>query len=511
MALIKTAKVTATKSPEKRTLLNPTLRTIINETTDITVGIEYLKDDYTQDRGQVLDGNSVDGYAYTDRLNPEMFFGIPDWNSETSAESTRIYFDLSQEVTENYYVNFFYSQTDNDKLTFDSSPYFIDSYDDDSIDQTIDAEGNIFIDPRKSNGKGKAKLARLSNHFEIDGDIKHQIMLSANYEEASSKGQEWIAYDLIYNIYSNTFKDLDFTLEERKNPVDTEFHEYGVNIHDLITFNEQWSVLVGARYSKYKDVKVDYSDSDVSLRSALMYKINEQLSTYVSIAEGYAPPVNKFNLNNEPIAPEKSRLVEMGFKASIFDEEAMLSGAIYHLQRNDISFSNGSRDLEQVIYINGSVESRGFELEFSGNITENWRLVTGYTYLETEITKGGIAGRVVYTKGNEMPGVGKHNFNLWTVYEYPVFNGIFGIGSGLFYADDTYISLENKSTFDSWVRVDAMAYYKKDNWKLQLNVENLGDTLYQQAQAEIRNDKFSALRGGTSDPRTLLLSLSYEW
>lgn len=55
-----------------------------------------------------------------------------------------------------------------------------------------------------------------------------------------------------------------------------------------------------------------------------------------------------------------------------------------------------------------------------------------------------------------------------------------------------------------------MAYYKKDNWKLQLNIKNVTDEQYNLAQHGITEDPFGAVRVGTSTPLSTMLSLSYQ-
>lgn len=75
----------------QRLLVNPTLAWTPNDRLSLTLGYEFIDDDFTQDRGQVLDGNNVDGYFYSDRLNETQFFGIPNWNANTTVESRRFY------------------------------------------------------------------------------------------------------------------------------------------------------------------------------------------------------------------------------------------------------------------------------------------------------------------------------------------------------------------------------------------------------------------------------------
>ena len=67
--------------------------------------------------------------------------------------------------------------------------------------------------------------------------------------------------------------------------------------------------------------------------------------------------------------------------------------------------------------------------------------------------------------------------SVWTTYEV---NEVFGFGIGATYQDESKVSTSATSpVLPSYTRVDASAYYTlSDKMRLQLNVENLTDTLY---------------------------------
>jgi catecholate siderophore receptor len=58
-------------------------------------------------------------------------------------------------------------------------------------------------------------------------------------------------------------------------------------------------------------------------------------------------------------------------------------------------------------------------------------------------------------------------------------NDVFGFALGATYQDESFINNGNSATLPSYVRVDVAAYYElSSDLRLQLNVENLNDTLY---------------------------------
>jgi iron complex outermembrane recepter protein len=65
-----------------------------------------------------------------------------------------------------------------------------------------------------------------------------------------------------------------------------------------------------------------------------------------------------------------------------------------------------------------------------------------------------------------------------------------GFGLGFLYLSDRSGDLENTFTLPSYFRTDAALFYERNNWRAQLNIENLFDI-----------DYFSASRFGNSGSR----------
>jgi len=82
-------------------------------------------------------------------------------------------------------------------------------------------------------------------------------------------------------------------------------------------------------------------------------------------------------------------------------------------------------------------------------------------------------------EGNALANVPDNQFSLWTTYEIQEgsLDGL-GFGLGLFYLSDRPGDLDNSFTLPSYFRTDAAVFYERDNWRAQLNVENLFDIDY---------------------------------
>jgi iron complex outermembrane recepter protein len=77
--------------------------------------------------------------------------------------------------------------------------------------------------------------------------------------------------------------------------------------------------------------------------------------------------------------------------------------------------------------------------------------------------------------------VPQHSGRLWAVYEFQKGSFLpgFGIGAGLF-ASSSFPGNSEDDTFRApgFVRADALLYYRRKNWRVQLNIENLFDKEY---------------------------------
>ncbi|MGQ2967062.1 TonB-dependent receptor, partial [Methylophilus sp.] len=180
----------------------------------------------------------------------------------------------------------------------------------------------------------------------------------------------------------------------------------------------------------------------------------------------------------QSLSPERSKTVELGTKWIVLDDLSV-NAAIFKTVKDNarVPVSTGFDN-------SGEVEVKGFEFSVAGNITEQWKVFGGYTYLDAEQTKAGTVGDAnaaggPASKGKQMYGIAKNSASLWTTYQlHPDVT----IGGGAFYVDKIYADPANAGYIPSYVRWDAMAKYKiNKNFDLQLNLQNLTDERYYSA------------------------------
>ena len=519
----------------ERLLVNPSLAFYPKDELGVTVGFEYIDDNYTQDRGQVLDGNAVEGYFYSDRQDDSQFYGIPNWNRNTEAQSQRFYILGEARLSDFWHAELTYSQTSNQKTNVDSTPLGITAVGDIIGPVGSAVENLVMIQPRMTTGSGEARQVTVKNFFDFTGPagFDHQILASYTFEDfetgsTSFRGDRNVFYNVATREYFTTFDPAEtadpdfrqptpmvgFVLNNRGSSLNQEFEEQGVNALDYIRLNDRISVLVGGRYSKFKDTLSGYEDDNFSLRGGLVFMPRPNLSFYASYAEGYEPSGGLLDIDDRQIDPETSVSYELGGKLALRDERLLITAALFNVTQQGKPFVVNPTALPADIrYGNiGEVRTRGAEFEIVGQITEAWRLQGGYAYLDNEITDGGVAAfGAAFPVGNSLGGIAKHNFNIFTFYEFELGSGELGLGGGVFAQSDVFISIENNAEYDGWAQVDLAAYYKQDFWKAQVNVSNLFDEEYRLAQAGTDSDSFAAVRVGTSSPLRVVGSIALEF
>ena len=319
------------------------------------------------------------------------------------------------------------------------------------------------------------------------------------------------------------------TLTRNGNPARYSTDTVALYGFDTIKFNEQWQASVGLRWDNYRtsgsniakgrsdpaSTPAFYStsreDNLFNYQLGLAYKPLPNGTIYATYGTSSTPSAlagsaisDAVSVTNQSLEPEKSRSVELGTKWQVFDDRLTLSGAVFQDIRKNTSVAVSATEVAQI----GEAKVRGIELGFSGSITPKWNVFGGYTFMNSEMTKGAYNSGAV---GQDLPNTPRNAFSLWTTYKVlPKLT----VGGGAYYVDKVYGNSDASKNPDGtpkarWVpsywRFDAMAAYEfNDHISAQLNVLNIFDeTYYTKAYAA----HYAALGTG----RAALLSLKVRY
>ena len=250
---------------------------------------------------------------------------------------------------------------------------------------------------------------------------------------------------------------------------------------DTIELSPQWSVNVGLRFDSYStEVMPTNLKNDsrfLNYQLGVVYKPLPNGSIYVSHGTSSNPSgetagegAASLSATNANIDPERNRSFEVGTKWDLLNRKLSVTGAVFRIEKTNARVTNPLGGDQLLV---GEQRVDGFEVGVQGSITDAWKVFAGYTFLDSEIVKGGPA-RV--NEGKEFPNTAPHSFSLWSTYE-PA-KGV-TVGGGAFYMGRRYGDAANTKEVPPFWRFDAMASYQvTENVNVQLNVQNIFNERY---------------------------------
>ncbi len=262
-------------------------------------------------------------------------------------------------------------------------------------------------------------------------------------------------------------------------------------VGDDITFNEQWSMLVGLnrstidnsrRSSPSDSWQSSYKMSKTTPTISLLYKPVPHVTTYATYMEsleqgGVAPDFDRDGrpLVNagEVMGPLVSKQVEAGIKATVGGMQ--LAAALFEIDKG-LEYTDPSA---QPVYVqDGRQVHRGIELTATGKVSRDWTLVGGLTLLDAKVKE---QKQNPALEGKRPTGTAKQFFKLYGEYQVPGVQGLTLSGGfnrvGAAWADTMNTDrLPGYTVFDVGARyVMAAGGYPLT---LRLNVNNLTDKRY---------------------------------
>jgi iron complex outermembrane recepter protein len=511
----------------QRLLVAPSLTFRPSERTAVTVQIERVEDNYTQERSQALDGDAVSGYSYG-RVRRDQFFGVPGFNDQTESLYYRVAVLASHRVSENYQLELVAGATTVDKKLYDALPRASFADAEGNNTRVIAANGDVRIRGSLTEGSAHSEDFTLNNVVTLEDvsllglETDHKILLAYDFTNVAYTNSYFdtagtVTYNVVSGERSGSLSAPVFSDEDR-----TQNYEHGFIAQDLISIGEKWHALVGARYtqavSKYRYAPDTSREPEYgfSPRVGLVYRPVSAHSLYASYSEGFQPSTAT-DQAGAFLDPETTTQVELGFRSQFFEQRFIVSGAIFDTRKSDIGVIDPAAiaafpDDDSAWWSAnlGEIRTRGFELQAIGKVTASLRLIAGYAYLDNELSKADPA--FADLQGNRSAGIPVHSANAWAVYDFGAgqTRGL-SVGLGVFFQDDVFASQENITVYDGAITLDALASYRWEKWKVQLNVKNLTDELLVQAQTSMSTDDFAAIRVNTNAPRTFALSVAREF
>ncbi|TOQ66919.1 TonB-dependent siderophore receptor [Vibrio parahaemolyticus] len=240
----------------------------------------------------------------------------------------------------------------------------------------------------------------------------------------------------------------------------------GVYVQDVYTWGDL-SVIGNVRYDsmdleqqKAGSGKEKLDDDKVSYRAGLVYRINYDTSVYASLARSWQLPYAGIYINPKLAEFFHTDLKEVGAKAYLLDNALMLNAALFQIDQEQPQTNVDGDVIDKI-----EVRHQGIELEARGQITKQWDISVGYSYLDAEDK----------ATGKKLNDVSDHLFSLWSTYQL---DDNWRLGGGVKYVGDRYAGNDEAVALGDYTTVDLMAAYTTGRHKIQANAYNILDEKY---------------------------------
>ena len=476
--------------------INPTVRFQMGESTTLDLSYEYADHERFIDRGIPT---GTDGRPVSTLRN--VVFADPD-NNFTTLKAHLLRANLSHAFSENFKGNFGVFYGDYDKVY---SNFYASRYDQAVSPNEVTLDG--YIDTTKR--ENLILSGNLVGEFET-GDIGHTLIFGGEYISTSSDQNrlnpvfdtaqaDMLATGTDEEVFAIT-RPLNFrggmgVLAPSRSlvpgqPRNTTFAFSGLNddtrvdidvfsfyIQDEIELTDWLNVVVGGRFDSFEIDVVDVKnggarsrrkDEEFSPRAGLIIKPQENVSFYASYSESFLPRSGEQFANlggDNRLAPDTFENLEAGVKWD-FDIGLSLTAAAFQIEQSSPEVDDN--DASRLVIVDSKI--KGFEFQIQGQVTDNWFVSAGYSYLDGEqVNQNGPTGR----RPRELP---ENIFSIWNTIQV---SPEFGLGFGLTHQDESFINNGNTAVLPAYTRVDAAAHYDiTENLRIQVNIENLTDTVY---------------------------------
>ena len=462
--------------------VNPTLQVSLSESTRLDLSYEYVDHERFIDRG-IPTGSNGDPVERFDRV----VFGDPDVNM-TELEAHIFMTHLEHRFSDSMKgkVTAFYG--DYDKLY---QNFYAASYSEADSPDVVTLDGYVDTTQRENLILSGNLIKEVSF-----ANMSHRLLLGAEYVDTSSNQDRWNTYwsqtaddketfsvtrpmGIVGGIGVNALGARtvnDFTVDQNDDTrVGIEVASF--YLQDEMAVTDYLDIVLGARFDQFEidvfNVPADDSrskrDEEVSPRLGVVLKPMKNMSLYASYSESFLPRSGEqfANINGSigQLDADTFANTELGFKWDI-SPSLSFTAAVFEIQQESPQVADNDPATLDVI----KSETDGFELQLEGQVTEIWYISAAYSYLDGEqMGRTGLKG----LRPRELPE------NMFSVWSFVQFTPKLGAGLGLTYQDESFINNSNTAQLPSYTRVDAALYYEwSDNLRLQLNVENVGDTAY---------------------------------
>ena len=510
-----------------RYYINPSLLFNISSRTQITLQGDLMSDNWTPDFGTILIGKQI----YN--LGRSNYYGAlwSNGNTKTASISALVNHSLNK----------------NWKLNFNSS---YQNYDRES-------KGTERIQITNSNGTWSRPLGQnknleaiLGEQFSVQGDfytgkIKHQTFSGIDYENSVATANTFVFspanYDTI-NVFSFDSNNQSTTEPNSTNTqkVNTTTNRFGIYTQDLISFTNQFKMLVGIRWSwqeaqaetykltvnpvtKTKGAKL--KDEAFSPKIGFIYQPDKNMSIFTSYSNSFTPNTGT-TTDLKPIEASIIDQYEAGIKKDFWNGIMSTNITIYQITNSNLAQTAEFKadgvtpNTDTTIKVlNGATKSKGVEIDITAKPFEGMNINAGYSYNDSRYTKTS-GGNGSFIEGDRLVRTPANTANLSFFYTIPTgkYKGLsFGaignyIGERFGGWNDQYVvnattkvvTINDRDIpLTGYTTIDVSAGYTWKKWNILCKLSNVTNELNYTVHENYSVNPIA--------PRQILTSIKYKF
>jgi len=256
--------------------------------------------------------------------------------------------------------------------------------------------GGLFAYPSIYNSDNKQTLVDLSasGKFTLAGR-EHDLSLGLNWSRSTlhdvSLYGRGIGTELTYQTaFGGAFPEPAF--DASTDGSQYEDKRRSAYLATRLNLADNTKLLAGINSTKADSSGVAYGESQYKSASkstpylGLVVDLGRDVSAYASHTRIFNPQ-NQVDINGHTLDPVVGKSSELGVKAELFNNKLNLSGAVFKVQQDNAAEQAGYVGAK-AYYQGISAESKGYELETSGELARNWQASAGLTRMSISGNEG---------------------------------------------------------------------------------------------------------------------------
>ncbi len=490
----------------ERLFVAPSLRWNISDKTTSTLKVEYSKIRETGNGTVPLLGNRPAPIPRSRNL------GDP-WNLQQD-EYTMVSLNTEHKFNEDWKLRH--------RFNFSNHELTMTGQNVDGNWTSMSANGNISRSFFAQNIDGNDYIHNFFNALELTGKFKtgfakHTLLMGGDYYRTDSRFSSAGFTDATADT-TNIYNPVHLASAPTILPGDVGIHHmtlpwFGIYAQDQIELPYHVHVLAGLRYdnaetfhSRENLVGVTQHDTNdrISPRGGLVWQPIPELSLYGSYTENFgASNTVGQGIRGKSLPPQTAEQWETGIKTELFDKRFNATIAYFDLKKQNLAVAVAPGITKAV----GEAESRGIELDFTGELLPNWNIIGAYAWTPFAKTLKSDLGSG--TEGMRLNNAPINNGSLWTTYELqqPLLHGL-KVGAGMQAVGQREIGYDQTAQAPGYVTANLMV---SKLWKVgasrlttQINLDNLIDKTYTSSIYSYGPTNYGA-------PRTVMGSIKIEY